>query len=366
MLQASNVGRFAGAMIKTNGNVGLLRRWRLPLRGAWRLIRDSGLSLARPTFFLCFLLAGGVSGYHLIEGWTLFDSLYMTVISVSTVGFGEIHPLSNHGRMFTMSLILGGVLFYGLALDGVLKAFVGARFRTFFEEVRMQESISRLKNHFIICGGGRMAEAMARELDRSGVPFVVLDPNPDSAVQLLRSAGKVEWLVLLLDALQEESLLAARIEQCRGLAAVLPTDADNLFVVLSARRLNPSIRIETRIARESTRPKMLQAGADRVLSPYSTAGLHMARSLLHPEVDEFLEVILKRAHYEFEMKIHTLRAGDPLLGATLANTDFRERGYLAVGIRTVGGRMIFAPHGDTVLGENMEILLLGPGQENEL
>ncbi|MEQ9366320.1 MAG: potassium channel protein [Leptospirales bacterium] len=336
------------------------------LRDSLYLFLRDVFALLRPTVFLFFLLGVGTAGYYSIEGWDFIASLYMTVITVTTVGFGEVQPLSDEGRLFTIALILGGVVFYGLALDGLLKVLISRSFRNLVEEARMRDKIRKLNDHHIICGGGRMSVALARELDRSKQSFVVLDSSPDSHVMQLRRAGKVDWPVLERDALLEESLIEVSIEKARSLASVLPTDADNLFAVLSARRLNPAIRIETRIARESSRSKMLQAGADKVLSPYAVSGFQMARSMVNPDVDNFLEVMIDRANYEFEMKVHRVGPEDPLVGKSLQDSHVREEGLLAIGVRLENGEMVFVPDSKFRVEAGMQILLLGTGKSAPL
>lgn len=345
----------------------------MPIRPNINVLRDSlylffrdSLSLLRPTIFLIFLLGGGSAGYYYVEGWEPIESLYMTVITVTTVGFGEVRPLDDAGRLFTITLILGGVVFYGLAIDGLLKILISRSFRNLVEEARMREKIRKLNDHHIICGGGRMSVAMARELDRSDQSFVILDSNPESLAMKMRKADKVDWPVLERDALLEESLMEVGIEHARSLASVLPTDADNLFVVLSARRLNPKIRIETRIAQESSRSKMLQAGADKVLSPYALSGFQMARSMVNPQVDNFLEVMIDRANYEFEMKVHVVEPDDPLIGKNLHDSHVRDEGFLAIGVRLENGEMVFVPDSQFRVQAGMQILLLGSGKSAPL
>ena len=328
--------------------------------GAYSLLTMVGyfVQVLRPAIFLALLVSFGSAGYMAIEGWSPIDALYMSVITVSTVGFGEAHRLSAEGKLFTMGLIMGGVIFYGIAIDAILKLFINRKFRQFFEEARVKDRMRKLKNHYIVCGGGRMALSTIRELDRAGKAFVVLETNPDSIVMQIYRGSMKHWLVVERDALIEENLIEARIEHAVGLAAVLPTDADNLFVVLSARRLNPKLTIQSRIARESTRDKMLQAGADKVISPYMVGGLQMARSMLNPRVDDFMEIVMDQVNYEFEMKIHHMEEDDAFAEKSLRETDFRRRGFIAIGVR-----MVFAPDSNFVLKPGMEILLLGSGEE---
>lgn len=324
------------------------------------------VQLAKPFLFLVFLISAGSSGYILIENWNTLDSVFMTVITITTVGFGEVHKLSRDGKIFTMVLIIGGVFFYAITIDSLLKVFIGRRFKSFIEEARMIDAVKKLKNHFIICGGGRMAYAIAQEFVRAEMPFVILENSPDSVILQLKKAGKLDWLILERDALSEESLAEARIEHAKGLAAVLPSDSDNLFVVLSARKMNPEMRIETRIAKESTRDKMIQAGANKVVSPFSIGGLQMARSFIDPEVDDFLEVVFDKANYEFELKTHTIVPGDVNLNKKIKDTDYRKKGYIAIGVRLSDGEMVFSPKPDFLIKLGMEILLLGSGKEKPL
>lgn len=233
------------------------------------------------------------------------------------------------------------------------------------EEARIMENIKNLKNHYIICGGGRMAYAIAKEFEKATVPFVILENDQDSTIMKMKKSGKLDWLLLERDALLEESLEEARIEQAKGLAAVLPSDSDNLFVVLSARRLNKDIWIETRIANDSTRDKMLQAGANKVVSPFSVGGLQMARSFLDPEVDDFMEVVMDQANYEFEMKTHKIGPDDANKNLRLRDTNYRAEGYIAIGFRKEGGELIFAPRPDLVIEEGMEVLLIGSEAEKK-
>ncbi|MDH5719118.1 MAG: potassium channel family protein [Spirochaetia bacterium] len=308
------------------------------------------------------LILIGSGGYMALEDWTFLDAVYMTVITVTTVGFGEVQKLSQNGKIFTIFLIIGGVLFYGAGLNALFKILLEKSFKTFMEEARMLEKIKKLKDHYIICGGGRMALAIARELERSKYSFVIIETNLESPV----SASGYEWLILYKDALLEETLIEANIDKAKGLASVLPTDADNLFVVLSARRLNPGIRIETRIAKESTRQKMLQAGADKVVSPYAVGGLQIARSFTKPMVDDFLEIVLGNANYEFEMLAKKIDKEHAFLGKRIRDTDYRQKGYIIIGVKYEDGRMKFAPDSECELEEDCEVLLLGSGIKTQL
>lgn len=313
----------------------------------------------RPFLFLFSLLATGSFGYMYLEKWNFTDSLYMTAITISTVGFGEIHPLSSTGRLFTIVLLVGGVGFYGIVLNTLIRNFVDTKFRELVTSIRMNTKIENMKDHYIICGGGRMAYTIGLELERSQKEFLFIENSTDSPVM----EKKDHWPIIQKDALLEQTLEEAGIRRAKGLASVLQTDADNLFIVLSAKRLNPDLYIVTRIAFESTQSKMLQAGATKVVSPYAMGGMQIARSFIYPEVSEFLEVVMDKASYEFEFQIHTVTEEDPYKDKRIRDASFRENGYIVISLRYPDGRLVFAPDANFVLEKDIEILLLGGGEK---
>ncbi|MCB1178804.1 MAG: NAD-binding protein [Leptospiraceae bacterium] len=313
------------------------------------------LSALKPALFLTLLLFIGSLGYHLIEDYDAIDSLYMTVITITTVGFGVIRPLSSEGKLFTIFLIVGGVIFYGVSINSIMKVILESKFRDIVEKNKMEEMIKKLTNHYIICGGGRFAWAMAKEFEKHKLPFVIIENNPESIV----SKTEHKWLVVDGDALQEEVLITAGIHKARGIASVLPTDADNLFVVLSARGLNPKIRIETRVSRESVRSKMVQAGADKVISPYEVGGLQMARGLIDPDIAEFIEVLFGRKDLGLEMRIHTITNEDKVVGSRIQDTSYRKDGYIIVALKRDNADIIFAPSAKERINLGDQIFLLG-------
>lgn len=315
--------------------------------------------IVKPIGFLTLLLLIGSAGYHYIEGYSFVDAVYMTTITISTVGFGEVHPLSYAGKIFTLSVILGGVIFYGLAINSMIKIILETSFRELLEQSIMEKKLKSLKEHFIICGGGRFAYALAQEFEKAGKEFVIIENNLESIVAQNNST----WLLLNADAMQEETLVQAGIMNAKGLASVLPTDADNLFVVLSARRLNPAIRIETRVSMESTRPKMLQAGADKVISPYTAGGRQMARSILEPDIAEFVEVVMERGDLGLELKVHNITEEDDYAGKKLIESDFRQRGYIVIAIKKKGAKLMFAPSASEELNPGDQIYLLGANRD---
>lgn len=313
----------------------------------------------RPALFLTSLLCIGTFGYKFLEkDWSLFDSFYMTIISITTVGYGEVHPLSTAGRYFTIFMLIGGVVFYGIAVNTLAKSLIEHKFSELMVSVRMEKKIQNLKNHYIICGGGRMAVTIGKELEDAKKEFVFIENNKNAPIMSLNS----KYPVIEGNALLEEILLEAKIMEAQGLAAVLPTDADNLFVVLSAKKLNPYLNIITRVSFETTRSKMIQAGANKVISPYTVGGIQIARSFINPEVDDFLEIVMDRASFEFEMKIIKIERFDKYHKKKLLNAGFRKDGFMVIGVRFPDGKQVFAPDADFVLEQDYEVLLLGPGE----
>jgi len=329
---------------------------------AWRKSLFHFLYLLRtPVFFLFSLVLLGTVGYALLEHWPLFDSLYMTVITLSTVGYGEIHEMSTLTRAFSIALIMGGVIFYGLAINFIFKVFMDNNFKNITRIKEMEDKIKSLKDHYIIAGGGRMAVGLVRELEKARVPFIIIEPNQDS----ITAQSDPDWLFLLKDAKEEDVLIEAGIERAKGLAAVLPDDASNLFVVLTARMLNQSLYIQTRITEESSRKKMIQAGANKVVSPFIEGGHQMARTFINPQMHELLEVFMGKGSVEFELKSSYIDKNSFSYKKSIAESDFREKALLVVGVRRKNGEFIFSPSHDFVLLEGDEVLLLGSSSKKD-
>ena len=324
----------------------------------WKVYQE----FLKPFTYLIIMILFGTQGYRFVEDWSTLDSLYMTVITITTVGFGEVHRLSESGKIFTIFMVIGGVGFYGMAINVIFRTFLETSFRKMIAQNKLKDRIKRLDNHIVICGGGRMSLAIANELAANNQDFVVIENNEESVV----SRSSSDWVILHLDALLEESLITAGIERASGVAAVLPTDADNLFVVLSARRLSTKIRIETRISQESSRSKMLQAGADKVVSPYILGGMQMGKSFIEPGVDEFLDIILDKSNYEFEMTVYHVEPNNINIGKQVRETSFRDDGFLIIGVKDTEEGLSFAPDPDFIINSGHEILLMGPGKEKPL
>ena len=304
-------------------------------------------------FITCVVIAGS-AGYMLIEGWNCLDSLYMTVITIASVGYKEIHDLSPNGRIFTIILIISGVGSVTYALTTIAKIVVEGEIQEIFGRKRLEKKIKELKNHYIVCGYGRMGRIICRELKEKDIKFVVIEKEPDT----FESAE--ETLVLKGDATKDENLKEAGIEKARGLISVLPTDAENLFVVLSARELNPKLFIVARAGEEGSEQKLLRAGADRVVSPYHIGGLRIAHTVLKPAVVDFIEFATKSGNIDLQMEEITVQNNSKLAGLTLDECGIgRDLGIIVVAIKKASGDMKFNPTFRSAIKAGDTLIALG-------
>jgi voltage-gated potassium channel len=299
------------------------------------------------------LMLIGTLGFRVIEGWSILDSLYMTVITLSTVGYGELRPLSDLGRLFTSGLILVGVGSLAYAATTTLEVLLDRKQAALR---RLRKEIKRMENHVIICGFGRMGATLYAQLSARGQKIVVIDRTQETLQQLERlGAIRVEG-----DATDDETLKAAGIERAAGLAAVLPHDGDNLFVTLTARSLNPKLTIVARAAKTKNEPRILAAGADRVLNPYRNGGQLMARQLLHPAVTDFIDVISGEDEEGLNLEEVELKPGSSLAGVSLRNSPIRaEMDTIVVGVRRPDRELVFNPSSDVTPEVGDVLIVLG-------
>ncbi len=284
------------------------------------------------------IIAFGTLGYMGIEGWNFLDSIYMTVTTLTTVWYREIHELSTKGIIFTIFLIVGGVGVMLYALSTGAKVILEGELKEIFGRKKLEKKIKELSDHYIICGYGRMGRIISKELKAEGVRFVVVEKAPVS----LEENGGV--LILEGDATQDHVLKEAGIENARGLISVLPTDAENLFVVLSARGLNPNLLIVSRAVEEGSEQKLLRAGATKVISPYHIGGLRMAHTVLKPTVVDFIEVATKSGNIGLQMQEIIIQEGSPLIGLTLEECGIgRDLGVIIIAIKQSTGDTNFNP-----------------------
>jgi voltage-gated potassium channel len=299
-------------------------------------------------------------GFHYLEGWSWFDSFYMVVITFSTIGYTEVHPLSHAGRVFNSALIIAGVALVFSMIGALTQALLEFELVKVFGRRRMEREVASLKNHYIICGAGRVGHSVARELALKPRPFVIIETDEKIVAEL-----DPKWLVLQGDAASEKTLREAGIDRALGLVAATTTDATNIYTVLTARSLNPNLRIIARASEESAEKHLKTAGADVVISPYAAAGHRIAQSFIRPKVLDFLDIATARSG-TFEMIIEEIRVGEgsPLARATVGSSGIHhEYGIMILAIRRADGDTRFNPTAQDPIRAGDYLIAMGePGQ----
>jgi len=303
----------------------------------------------------CLLVAGTI-GYSFIEGWSLLDSLYMTIITLSTVGYRELAPLSTAGKLFTSMIIVFGVGTLAYALKAMVETLVE---RSSMIQRRMHMGIKRMSDHVIVCGYGRMGRTVVERLVSRGTPTVVIEKD----AELIESIDPTQQLYVQGDATEDSVLVEAGVERAKALATVLSQDADNLFVTLTARGLNPRLIIISRAMNAKSEAKMLTAGATRVLNPYASGGRLMVRQLLEPSVTEFIDEIQEFEDPDICLEEIQVEEGSSLAGTMLKDSPIRRQtDVLVVGIRHGDQRAQFNPPADAAPQAGDTLLVLGKGE----
>jgi voltage-gated potassium channel len=312
---------------------------------------------------LLLVMAVGTAGYHYIEGWSWFDGFYMVITTLTTIGYQEVHPLSHAGRIFNVFVILSGVSLLALGVGALSQALLEFELQSFFGRRRMEREIGRLDGHYIICGLGRVGRSVARELGRKPVPFVILENNETKRQRF----ASENWLVIAGDATQEQTLRQAQIERARGLVAATTTDATNLYIVLTARGLNPHLKIIARASEDAAEKHLHTAGADAVVSPYSFAGQRIAQSLLRPHVVSFLDTATTHLGMDLEIGEIHITPTSAFAGKTLESSRIRqERGVIVLAIKRREG-MRFNPAPDERIEADDCLIAMGePAQLRQL
>jgi voltage-gated potassium channel len=321
--------------------------------GDW-LSRVRGPRLA--VALLLAVVLGGTLGYVLIEGWTPWDGFYMTVTTITTVGFKEVHPLSRAGEVFTVLVLLAGVgtAFYTFTLLATVIVEGGLAAR--YERRRRRHMLDDLKDHFIVCGYGRIGATIVEEFRRQHVPYVVVERDPDNVQAVLELGG----LAVEADASSEEVLTRVGIARARGLIAAVGTDAENVYAVLTARVLRPDLYIVGRAETEDAERKLLRAGANRVVSPYRIGARELAQMALRPAVVDFFQLATRSGSLELAIEQVAIEPGSALAGRSIVDANVRQKfGLIVVGIQRVGGRMEFNPSGDAVMQAGDQLVVLG-------
>lgn len=304
---------------------------------------------------IALMLLAGTIGFRLIEGYPLFDAFYMTLITITTVGYEEVHPLSHAGRVFNSFVIFFGVSAMFVAVGAMTQTIIELQLQDRYGERRRRRAIRHMKDHYIVCGFGRVGRNAAFELQRAGVPFVVVDRN-EQRVERAAAAGMA---AIHADATRDESLRQAGVDRARGFIAALATDADNVFVILSVKTLNPGLTVVTRASEEDSEEKLRRAGADMVMSPYSIAGHRLAQALVRPHVVQLVDFAGQA--FGLDVTLEQLRVAiEPTPGLRrLGNLAPREKGLIVLAIRKPDGRMIFNPPVDMEVSGGDVLIIMG-------
>jgi len=303
----------------------------------------------------------GTLWYRLVERWSWEDAAYMTVITLATVGYGEIHPLGSQGRLFTIALILMGVVTIGYMVNRFTEALIQGYFQEGIRLRQQRRLMESLSEHYILCGFSRTGRQIAKEFRAEGVPFVIID----SDIESVRKGQGEGYTLYQGDATLDETLYKVGIERAICIVAALPSDAENLYTVLSAKTLNPDIRAIARASTEEAVQKLQRGGADAVISPYITGGKRMAASALRPQVMDFVDGILTGADRQLYMEEVLLDpAICPYLGETLQKARLRSQtGALVLAIRRTDGTLIGGPTGDTILLPGDLLICMGTSEQ---
>jgi voltage-gated potassium channel len=307
-------------------------------------------------FAIGAVIAFGTVGFQFIEGWNFGDSLYMTVITMSTVGFEEVHPLSNAGQYFSVVLIILGVGVGMVVLTNLAQRIIERQIRWIFERKKMQKQVDKLEKHIIFCGYGRLGRMAADQLHEFKKKLVIVD-HDEMHTKLAEEAG---FLVVKGDATFDETLLLAGIQRATHLVSLLPKDSDNLYVILTSRELSPDLFILSRAEDDVGEKRLLRAGANRIMSPYRVSGQKIADGLLRPYVTDFLELATAGGKGELQIEEIRIPDGCPVDGCTLQEASIRQKTNIIVAaIISRDGEMQFNPSGDTLMQSGATLIGLG-------
>ena len=298
----------------------------------------------------------GTVGFHVIEGWSLMDSFYACITTLSTVGYGDFVPETTAGKLFTVFIIIFGVgmMFYSLVL--MAETFIEARLRNLLGRGKLEKAIGKMNNHYIICGGGRIGFLICRELMAGKMPCVVIDNNPE----VIQKAQDEGFIYCKGDATQDKVLIEAGIKRAKGIVCVLPSDAENLYVILTAKDLNQQIYIMARSEEEESEHRLLRAGADRVMSPYTLGGVRMAMAILRPAMLDFIEITTRGQSLELRMEEIPVCKSSPFISQSLEDSGIRKRyGLIIVAVKKDSGKMIFNPMANYIIAEGDRLIAMG-------
>jgi voltage-gated potassium channel len=304
---------------------------------------------------LVILISGGTFGYATIEGWNLFEALYMTIITLATVGYSEVHNLSHNGQVFTIFLIVFGVGTIAYTIGSMIQFMVEGQFYQLLGRKKVQKQISRLHGHYIVCGYGRIGRLISREFASKPLPFIVVENDPVRC-QRLEEDGH---LLIEGDATQDEVLERAGIHRAKGLVTAVTSDAANVFIILTARGMNPNLFIMARASEEGAEIKLKRAGANKVVSPYTIGASRMAQAILRPSVVDLIDIATGDKNIELQMEEISVAPESHLVGKALSQSGLRkELKLIIIGIKH-DEQMIFNPDANTIIEAGHILIALG-------
>lgn len=309
---------------------------------------------------ILMILAGvvvfGTVGYTIIERWTLLDALYMTLITLSTVGFGEVYALSPPGKIFTIILVVMGVVGVAYTLSVVGQMIVEGEIKKLLGRKKMEKGLKELKDHYIVCGFGRVGGRIAKELSVRRIPFVVIENDP----QRIEQAERDGFLFVQGDSTVDQTLIDAGIEKARGLITAVANEADGVFIVLSARQLNPGLFITARAESDEGKKKLLRAGANKVISPYKIGAIRMALATLRPNLVDFMKVVTFDRDTGLTIEEIQIKPNSSLVGSSLKVCPIRkELGIMVVGIKKMGKDVFLNPSPETKIDAGDILIVIG-------
>jgi voltage-gated potassium channel len=305
---------------------------------------------------LLALVLIGTAGFHYIEGWTWFDGFYMTLTTMATVGYGEIHLLSHSGRIFNSGLIVTSVIATGFTIVTFSQALLEFEFGKVFGKRRMEHELAKLSGHYIICGAGRVGRTVARELLERGQNCVIIDKDAARA----RWAEDQKIPVIVGNASSEDILIKARIEKASGFVAAVNSDAENLYIILTARGFRSDLRIIARASEEEATSKLLRAGATQVISPYFFVGRRIAQLFLRPNVLDFIDTAFGTERLDIEIGEVRIPEHSALAGKKLADAMIRQQaGVIVLAVKNIEGKLTFNPEESSVVRAGDCLIVIG-------
>ncbi|MCK4756468.1 potassium channel protein [candidate division WOR-3 bacterium] len=312
---------------------------------------------------IVLVIFGGTVGYQIIEGWSFIEALYMTIITISTVGFKEVGQLSNAGRIFTIFLILGGIIVITSGISLIFSSIIEGTFGEIIRRQRMEKKLAKIKNHFIICGFGAVGEDVVNEFIRENKPFVLIEKDKNVLNKLLKEFPGI--IFVIGDATDDEILKNAQIEKAKGILAVLGKTADNLYICLSARSLNPKLRIIARVIESESIDKLKKAGADYVFSPEKIGGIRLAAAALKPAVTSFLDAIIRGEYLDLVLNEVEVQEHSSIVRKTLKESEISKNiGIIISAIKSATtDKLIFNPSSKTIINPSDILIVFGSSDQ---